>query len=196
MKTYQYLIFSILGILAISCQSPSVKISADFDKGSIGKMTETNSNHLTGSTEHWLKRDGIGDQYYWFYFKADQVKNKRVIFELKDLKGVYRETPHIVYTDYTQPVYSYDQKHWKRITNVKYDTSTYSFVFSERFEKEPVWIAYAHPYPTSRLDELLEKVKSSEYAKISKLARTKEKRDISLVHITDHEIPDEDKKIY
>ncbi len=194
MKTYPYLIFPILGILAISCQSPSVKISADFDKGSIGKMTESNSNHLSGSTRHWLKRDGVGDQYYWFYFKADQVENKRIIFELKGLKGVYRETPHIVYTDYTQPVFSYDQKNWKRIKNVKYDTATYTFVFSERFEEEPVWIAYAHPYPTSRLDELLGRVRSSEYAKISKLATTKEKRDISLVHISDDEKSDKDKK--
>jgi hypothetical protein len=194
MKTYPYLIFIVLGIVTISCQSPSVKISADFDKGSIGKMTETNSNHLTGSTEHWLKRDGIGDQYYWFYFKADQVKNKRIIFELKNLQGVYRGNPHIVYTDYTQPVFSYDQKNWKRITNVKYDTAKYTFVFSEKFDDEPVWIAYAHPYPTSRLEELLKKATSSGYAKISHLATTKEKRDISLVHITDHEIPAEDKK--
>jgi len=194
MKKYLYLISPLFILLSISCQAPSVKISADFDKGSIENFTEAVPNHLTGTTKHWLKRDSIGDQYYWFYFKAEQVKNKRVTFELKDLIGVYRETPHIVYTDYTQPVYSYDQQNWHRITNVKYDSASYTFQFTEHFEKEPVWIAYAHPYPTSRVDNLLERIKSSEYVKINQLAKTKEGRDISLVHITDTDIPDDEKK--
>jgi len=148
MKKYLYLISPLFILLAISCQEPSVKISADFDKGSIGDLTEAVPNNLTGTTKHWIKSDSIGDQYYWFYFKAEKVKNKRVTFELKDLIGVYRETPHIVYTDYTQPVYSYDQQNWHRITNVKYDRASHTFQFTEHFEKEPVWIAYAHPYPT------------------------------------------------
>jgi hypothetical protein len=194
MKKYLYLISPLLILLAISCQEPSVKISADFDKGSIGDLTEAVPNHLTGTTKHWLKRDSIGDQYYWFYFKAEQVKNKRVTFELKDLIGVYRETPHIVYTDYTQPVYSYDQQNWHRITNVKYDSASHTFQFTEHFEKEPVWIAYAHPYPTSRIDNFLDRIKSSEYAEINQLAKTKEGRDISLVHITDTDIPEGEKK--
>ena len=194
MKTYHYLIFLVIGILEISCQSSSVKISADFDKGSIGKMTETGRYHFTGNTKHWLKRDSIGDQYYWFYFKADRVKDKQITFELKGLSGVYRETPHIVYTDYTQPVFSYDQKNWERIENVKYDTATYTFLFTEKFGKEPVWIAYAHPYPTSRLDNLLDKIGSSEYVKIHQLAKTKEGRDVSMVQITNQGIPAEEKK--
>jgi hypothetical protein len=194
MKTYQYLIYPILALIVLSCHSPSVKISTDFDKGSIGNITETGPGHFSGNTKHWLKRDSIGDQYYWFHFKADHVLNKRITFELNDLIGVYRETPHIVYTDYTQPVFSYDQKNWERIDNVKYDTSTYTFSFSEKFEKEPVWIAYAHPYPTSRMDELLEKVKFSDYASVTQLARTKEGRDISLVQITDQEVSIENKK--
>ena len=91
MKKYLYLITPLLILLSISCQAPSVKISADFDKGSIGNFTEAVPNHLTGTTKHWLKRDSIGDQYYWFYFKAEQVKNKRVTFELKDLIGLNRK---------------------------------------------------------------------------------------------------------
>ena len=194
MKKYLHLISLTLALLVISCQPPSVKISADFDKGSIGNLTEAGPNFFSGTPEHWLKRDSIGDQYYWFYFKAEQVKNKRVTFELKNLIGVYRETPHIVYTDYTQPVYSYDQENWKRITDVKYDSASYTFQFTELFKEEPVWIAYAHPYPVSRIDNLLEGVKSSEYANINELAKTKEGRDISLVHITDRKVPDDEKK--
>lgn len=194
MKKYLYLIFPLTALLAISCQSPSVKISADFDKGSIGNMSETGPNNVTGSTKHWLKRDSIGDQYYWFYFKAENVMNKRITYELRDLLGVYRETPHIVYTDYTQPVFSYDQINWERIKEVKYDSSSYTFQFTAQFEKDPVWIAYAHPYPTSRLDDVLKIANSSDYAKIKKLAKTNEGRDVSLVHITDKRVPDSEKK--
>ena len=109
----------LLTILVISCSSPTIKLSHDFDRGSLGDIIEEEPGHFKGNTKHWLKRDSIGDQYYWFYFKADHVKDKVLTFELNDLIGVYRGTPHLVYSDYTHPVYSYDQENWERIRNVK-----------------------------------------------------------------------------
>jgi len=65
---------------------------------------------------------------------------KTVTFELNDLAGIYRGKQHIVYTDCTQPVYSYDQERWERIRNVRYDSASSTFIFSESFTSEPVWI--------------------------------------------------------
>ncbi|RKZ59643.1 MAG: hypothetical protein DRQ44_13505 [Gammaproteobacteria bacterium] len=135
-----YFIVSLLGSLLISCSSPAIKLSYDFDRGSLGEMIEEEPGHFRGSTMHWLKNDSIGDQYYWFYFKADHVKDQTLTFELNDLAGIYRGKQHIVYTDYTQPVYSYDQERWERIRNVRYDSASSTFIFSESFTSEPVWI--------------------------------------------------------
>ncbi len=180
--------------LLISCSSPDIKLSYDFDHGSLGEMIEEEPGHFIGSTLHWLKNDSVGDQYYWFYFQADHVEDKTVTFELSDLAGIYRGKQHIVYTDYTQPLYSYDQESWERIRNVKYDSASSTFQFSEFFTSEPVWIAYAHPYPTSRLTTVIDGMKSSEFVQMEDLAETGEGRSIKLVHITDFRIPGKDKK--
>ena len=178
----------------ISCSSPDVEFSTDFDRGSLGEMEKINDDMYRGKPRHWLKRDSIGDQYYWFYFKAENVKDKSITFELNDLLGVYRGNPHLVYTDYTQPVFSYDQENWERIRDVKYDSASHTFWFTQQFINEPVWVAYAHPYPVERVISLIERVNKSEYVQIENLAETKEGRDVTMVKISDTDIPDDNKR--
>jgi hypothetical protein len=187
------LLYALILIIIASCSSPSIQLSYNFDRGSLGEVTETEPGYFKGNTRHWLKRDSIGDQYYWFYFRADQVKGKSVTFELNNLLGVYRGDPHIVYTDYTQPVYSYDQKNWERIENVKYDSASYTFQFNQNFTGEPVWIAYAHPYPTERLSNFIKNIISSDYVKVETIAKTAEGRDVSLIRIQENQVPDQGK---
>jgi len=38
---------------------------------------------------HWIKSDGIGNQYYWFYFRVDGVAQRTVTFELTNLIADY-----------------------------------------------------------------------------------------------------------
>jgi hypothetical protein len=194
MKHLQDLSFFLLSAILISCSTPQTRLSHNFDHGSLGKMEEVQTDYFKGTTEHWLKRDSIGDQYYWFYFQADQVQGKTLTFELNDLIGVYRGNTHIVYTDYTQPVYSYDQTNWHRIRDVSYDSASHTFVFSQSFDQEPVRIAYAHPFPYQRLVKLIDEIKNHTYVTHQQLARTAEDRDIDLITITDPELPDDNKK--
>ena len=157
-------------------------------------MREIKPGYFQGSTQHWLKRDSIGDQYYWFYFKADYVKDKELSFELNDLEGVYRGNPHVVYTDYTQPVYSYDQVNWGRIQKVTYDSTSRKLTFSHQFKSEPVWIAYAHPYAYQRFESLLSSIRQNGFVDVEEIAVTKEERGINLITITDMEVPNHEKK--
>jgi len=194
MKKFINLIFLYFPALILSCTTPQTRFIQDFDHGSLGAMEEIHPNYFKGKTEHWIKRDSIGDQYYWFYFKASQAAGKTLTFELNDLMGVYRGNTHLVYTDYTQPVFSYDQENWERIPDVAYDSATHTFIFKQAFEKEPVWIAYAHPYPYGRLEKILQKVRGHPDAKQESLAQTAEGRGIELITITDPDRPDADKK--
>jgi len=194
MKTFNTLINLILLIFSLSCSKLTSHVSSDFDHGSIGDLKEIKPGYFQGKTRHWLKRDSIGNQYYWFYFKADRVRDKTITFELNDLEGVYRHNPHIVYTDYTQPVYSYDQESWERISDVKYDSATRNFWFTHKFNQEPVWIAYAHPYSYLRLKDFHDSLKNNEYVQVEEVTKTKEGRPIKMLTITDHQVADSGKK--
>ncbi len=66
------------------------RISTDFEGGSMGSIKEIEKNHFSGQTMHWIQKDKIGNQYYWFYFQVTQVKNKTISFDLKNMTGIYR----------------------------------------------------------------------------------------------------------
>ena len=194
MKQIHPLFLLALLVSFFACSTPDIKLSHDFDHGSLGEMTEIAPGYFQGNAKHWMKRDQIGDQYYWFYFKADHVKDRILTIVLRDLTGVYRGNTHLVYTNYTQPVYSYDQESWQRITEVDYDSTSHTFVFTQTFDQNPVWIAYAHPFPYSRILELMSRISDREYATVQSLAVTAQGREVRMVSITDPEIPDKDKK--
>ena len=191
MKKFLYFF---LCLALVSCKDPEIRISSDFNHGSIGNFEEWKPGHFRGSTSHWLKRDSIGDQYYWFYFKVEQDRPQRLTFELENLKGVYRGRPHLIYSDYTQPVFSYDQKIWQRIESVDYDSAAKSLKFSYLFESSPIWIAYAHPFTYERLTSFISSIRNNKYAIVEEISKTKEGRSIELINITDAEIALHEKK--
>ena len=194
MRFSNYIIAIVLPLILQSCTNREITISADFDRGSIGHFKEIAPGQFSVKTRHWLKRDGIGDQYYWFYFKVDNAKDQNTTFELENLKGVYRGNPHLIYSDYTKPVFSYDQQNWSRIQDISYDSAAQKLTFTHTFDSSPVWIAYAHPYPYHRLLSLLSSIKDHDFVNVEAIASTKENRQVELVTITDHEIPNRNKK--
>lgn len=194
---------AITWIAAASCRSAthpasakdSVMVSTDFDEGSIGGLTESSENVLTGTTKHWKHASSSDDQYYWFFFKADHVKNKTVTIQLDDLAGIYRGKPHLIYTSRTKPVFSYDNINWQRIDSVQYDTARHSLTFTRRFTQSPVWVAYAHPYPYTRGRNFLNDLPKRNDLQIDSIGASRESRPIRLVTITDPSVKDTQKKV-
>ena len=168
-------------------QPENVQIISDFDRGSIGSLTQISENKFRGQTKHWIKSDNVGDNHYWFYFKIVNVKGKEFNFQLNNLTGIYRNEPIDHYTSYTQPVISYDQKQWNRITNVGYDEEKKQFDFTVGFTEDTAWVAYAHPYPYSQGIEYLESIELNPNLKISKIGESSEGRAIQLLEITNFE---------
>lgn len=177
-----------------SAQDDSVTFSGDFDRGCLGEVTRIGPDRYRIQAKHWHKRDGIGDQYYWFYFRLDGGKGRTITIELVDLEGVYRGKPHKIYTDYTQPVFSYDQKKWHRITDVQHDESRQVFRFTQKLSKDCVWIAYAHPYPWCRFQELVKSIADHPAVRIETVAQTREGRPVQLVTLTDPDVDQDEKK--
>ena len=188
-------IFLFLLVLAFSACNPSaIIISHDFDHGSLGETQEIRPGYFQGTTAHWVKWDSIGDQYYWFYYRADRVKDQNLTFTLENMRGIYRGNPHLIFSDETQPVFSYDQATWQRIEDVSYDTAQHTFTFSQTFNQDSVWIAYAHPYPISRYEKFITSLAGKPFIELEKIASSTEERDIWLISITDPGIPEDNKK--
>lgn len=122
------------------------------------------------------------------------VENRKITIHLNDLVGVYRGKPHRVYSDNTFPVYSYDRKHWERISDVKHMPENGSFEFTQEFVKKDVWIAYAHPYTCEQADDFVKLLVDNKHCKITDIGASVNKRPIRLVTITDFSVPDDDKK--
>lgn len=188
-----FLIFILISFITIT-KAQKVRIISDFETGSIGSLKEVTQNRFKGQTMHWIKQDQIGNQYYWFYFQVINVKDKTITFDLDNLIGIYRGNPHNVYTEYTQPVISYNNETWERITEVSFNEETKSFSFSKYFTKDTAWIAYAHPNTVSRCVRYIESIKENKYVTIKSIGNSFEKRVIPLVEITDKSFPEENKK--
>jgi len=190
------LIFFICFVWFNSARSQDIQIISDFESASIGSLKQVAPRKFKGQTMHWIKYDQDGNQYYWFYYKIINVKNKTVRFEFDNLIGIYRGGQHICYTDYTQPVISYDNESWTRIEEVAYDEAERSFRFSMHFEQDTAWIAYAHPYPYSRYMRYLESVKSSPFLNIIAEGTSPEGRSIPLLEITNSKSRKDKKRVF
>ena len=174
----------------------SITVTSDFDCGSIDTLVETSPGFLTGKTKHWKHKSSSDNQYYWFYFQLDNVAGKNVTIRLEDLIGIYRGSPHTIYTGRTEPVFSYDKKEWSRIEDVKYDSTEYAFLFKRKFDRNRVWIAYAHPYSYENETAFIRSLpQKNNYLQIEKLGESAESRPINLLTLTDPSVPDINKKV-
>lgn len=172
-----------------------LQVYADFERGAIGETKYAGTDSVVLNAKHWKKRDGIGDQYYWFNFALSPVKDKDITVVLDQLSGIYRGNIHEVYTNETYPVFSYDRIEWQRIPQVHYNEEKKSFSFTHLFERDTVWLAYAHPYPLSRLQKVSQEFEGNRDIKVKRLGATAENRDIILFSISDYSQPDNNKKV-
>ena len=172
-----------------------ISLSDQFDHGNTGTLKEVKPNYFRGQTTHWIKKDKIGNQYYWFYFKAEGVKGKKVTFQYDNMTGFYRGKHYEMFRPTTAPVFSYDNKIWHRITEHNYNKETKSFVFSQDFEKNTVWIAYAHPYDVNRKESLISSIKGNKNVQISSIGSSLDNNKIDLIKIGNNNIKKEKKNI-
>ncbi|MDP3444529.1 MAG: M14-type cytosolic carboxypeptidase [Ignavibacteria bacterium] len=184
MKIFISVLFLVYGVFSFSTTFAQIRISSDFEHGSIGSLKEIKENVFTGQTMHWIKKDKIGNQYYWFYFKISDVKGKTLSFELRNMTGTYRNYPHEIFRNWVQPVLSYDNKNWNRINTVSYDDQLKTFSFKVSFDKDTAWIAYAHPYTLSFADTFTDLIKNNTNVQIESIGKSVEGRDIRMITIT------------
>ena len=160
-------------------------IESDFESGNIEDVERIGSSHFSCRA-----RKDTSPYALWFYFKIENAAGKEITIDLVNTK----ETLGGPFSwNEVRPVFSYDQKNWSRINNVKNIPEKGIFSFKYRFKKDPVWIAYCYPYTYTDLLKCLEKLKENPYVKIDDVGKSEEGRTIYALTITDYEA--EKKKI-
>ena len=188
-------VFVICCCFIVNTGYTQIRISSDFERGSIGSLKEVSKNVFCGQTMHWIKKDQIGNQYYWFYFRMNGVPNETINIHLENLEGTYRGNPALMFTDDTQPVISYDRKNWERITDVSYDKIARRFSFRFTPKESTVWLAYAYPYTLSHLEALIDSIGDNPGVETEVIGKSVEGRDINLITITNNQPNKGQKKV-
>jgi len=154
-------------------------IESDFESGNIEDVERIGSSHFSCRA-----RKDTSPYALWFYFKIENAAGKKITIDLVNTK----ETLGGPFSwNEVRPVFSYDQKNWSRINNVKNIPEKGIFSFKYRFKKDPVWIAYCYPYTYTDLLKCLEKLKENPYVKIDDVGKSEEGRTIYALTITDYE---------
>jgi hypothetical protein len=160
-----------------------IRVSSDFDRGSIGDLREVEPGHLRGQTRHWVQASGQNDQRYWFYFKLEGVEGREISFELTDMFGVYRGRPHRgIIDDATQPVVTYDGVTWHRVSG-GHISEDGVWTFKYLFRSSPAWIAYAHPYTLGQATRWIEEVAKNPAVEKKTIGQSAEGRPITVLRI-------------
>lgn len=177
------LLFAAL-LISTNISAQHISITSNFEHGNIQLKERIGDSVIVVETSHSLKRDSIGDQYYWFYFKLDNLPDKALSIRFENMVGVYRGGPHIMYIKNPRLVYSYDQKNWLRMDAGKYDEENYIYEVKQKFESGPVWLAWAHPYTYTQSLKYMAQIANHPLVSLEKISESVEGRGIFLYNIS------------
>ncbi|MCB0685082.1 MAG: hypothetical protein KDC53_01115 [Saprospiraceae bacterium] len=160
MRQIQFIVlaFGLSFTNVFSQHNSHILFNTDFEGGNLGTVEELSTAHyrihLTGEAD-WQKRNR---QVSWYYFQINGARNQELTLELTDLVGEYNFQPgaHAI-TEYTPPVYSYDQQHWMHFSDeqVSWREEEKELILKITPDKNQIWIAHQPPYTSQNLIQFL-----------------------------------------
>lgn len=173
-----------------------VRVTADFEGGSIGRVEAVTDTHLRCALEGETDQNGRNRQANWYYFRLDNVRGRDLTIDLVNLPGEYNFVPNRgAVTKDTVPVFSTDNRTWTHFPGAEYDGAEPSLRLRLRPETARVWIAHVPPYTNRHLAERLRSIKGRPGVTVKSIGKTPERRDIPLVTLTDPKVEDDGKKV-
>jgi hypothetical protein len=181
--------FAALPLLLAACSS--LRVSTDFDGGSVGRWTAERSDLLRCGVAGQADKDGRNRQASWYYFRVDGAHRGRLEIVMEDLVGEYDYKPGaIAIRGDTPPLVSYDQKTWTHVKDVRFDEAEKRLHLKIEPEASTFWLAHIEPYTGARLDGLLDRLRPHPDLKIETIGRTVEGRDLRLLTVSNRNLPD------
>lgn len=173
-----------------------VRVSSDFEGGSIGKIEVVDPTHLRCAVEGESDQNGRNRQANWYYFRLDNVQDRDVTIDLVNLPGEYNFVPNRgAVTKDTVPVFSTDNGAWTHFPATEYDAAEPLLRLHLHPTTRQVWIAHVPPYTNRHLKQRLEQIRKRPGVTIESAGETPKGRSIPLVTITDPNTPEAGKKV-
>ena len=189
------------GLLAPVRSQPTgsgVSITADFEGGRLGEVTQVSENHWQCALLGESDSENRNRQASWYYFRVDGFQEQLLTIELTELVGEYNyHYGTIPVSAEIRPVISYDQTHWRHLTDeeVQWNEADTTLQFTFTPQHNTVWVAHLPPYTTEPLQQLLATYQNSPWVELDTMGHTPEERALQLMTITNPEIPIGQKKI-
>lgn len=164
----------------------TVSVFTDFEGGSLGRVRQLGENWLECAVKGEADHEGRNRQATWYYFRLEGAAGRLVTIDLVELAGEYNYKPNRgVLDDRTPPVYSYDRRTWRHLTDVEYDASVPRLRLRIQPERSPVWIAHVPPYTTEDLTRLLGGLRGHPHFTRRVIGKSAEGRELLLLTVTD-----------
>jgi Zinc carboxypeptidase/Cytosolic carboxypeptidase N-terminal domain len=185
-------------LLAVSLTPSGIKVSSNFEGGSVGKVEQISPLHLRCAVKGQSDQDHRNRQADWYYFELTDLPHLPITVDLVDLAGEYNyHGPAYSVTRGTRPIYSYDGTHWRHFSDDQVSWDEHEPHLSLHFtpQGDHIWIAHVTPYLNKDLAALLDRSKNSPFLRSRSVGRTVEGREILLLTITNPRIPPAKKKV-
>ncbi len=182
MRSSHWLTPALLLAAAAGVAAAELRVSADFEGGSIGACRLVAESHLECKVEGETDQEGRNRQASWFFFRVDGADGEPVTIDLVDLAGEYNYKPGPGgITDKTPPWISYDRQHWEPVRNVEYQAGPPRLRVRIAPRTETVWLARLPPYTNRHWKHLLDEIRGNPALKADAIGKSVEGRDLLLV---------------
>ena len=160
-----------------------MRITANFDAGNIDVISLEDKKNI----ELAIRPDVGGEFFQWFNFRLEGEINEQYVLNI--LNAAQAAFP-AGWEDY-QAVASYDREYWFRLPTSYQDGK---LTINVEMEYDTIQIAFFAPYSYERHQDLLAAVQMHPFVTLEHLGDTLDKRDLTLVKISDGDSSSEDNK--
>ena len=160
-----------------------MRITANFDAGNIDVISLEDKKNIQLA----IRPDEGGEFFQWFNFRLEGEINEQYVLNI--LNAAQAAFP-AGWEDY-QAVASYDREYWFRLPTSYQDGK---LTINVEMEYDSIQIAFFAPYSYERHQDLLAAVQMHPFVTLEHLGDTLDKRDLTLVKISDGDSNSEDNK--
>ena len=160
-----------------------MRITANFDAGNIDVISLEDKKNIQLA----IRPDEGGEFFQWFNFRLEGQINEQYVLNI--LNAGQAAFP-AGWEDY-QAVASYDREYWFRLPTSYQDGK---LTINVELEYDSIQIAFFAPYSYERHQDLLAAVQMHPFVTLEHLGDTLDKRDLTLVKISDGDSSSEDNK--
>lgn len=180
---------SVVYDLAPAAGTGNVKLSADFENGTLGAVKEIGPDEFYA---YAFAENKPRSDFLWFHFRVDGCAGREVTFHVNPAPFSRDRTSG---NGTRLPVMSYDGDTWVGIDHPSWNEDGTVLSFKPRFTQSPAWIASFFPYPPDRVSRFIAAHSASPAFRASVIGKTRAGRDLRLYAITDPATPEAGKRV-